>query len=124
MNTNEIPVGDEQEMAIEKEEHTPLPWVYYLHECGDYAAHIEGRDRRRPSDPGSFRSVATILKYAGKIESSANAAFIVRACNAHDDLLATLELIVLDLESNGECLETDDRRIEVCKDAIAKAAKQ
>ncbi len=55
-------------------------------------------------------------------ESEANAAFIVRACNAHEDLLNACEVALSQLtEDREEYLDSDIQQI---KDAIAKARGQ
>lgn len=56
--------------------HTPGPWV------------VEQQADTTPVITYQARDIAVIETAHG--DSKANAAFIVRACNAHDDLLAAL----------------------------------
>ena len=60
----------------------------------------------------------------------ANAAFIVRACNAHDDLVAALERILRSFEADAEqvpfvsiatCWATNSQAIAQARAALAKA---
>lgn len=56
--------------------HTPTPW------------NVEGRGNAKARcfiEAGEFRIVECVTR-----DHDANAAFIVRACNAHDDLVAAL----------------------------------
>jgi hypothetical protein len=54
--------------------------------------------------------------------SPADAAFIVRACNAHDDLVAVLEDLLCCTELNLDDIENSTRRtIETAVAVIAKA---
>ena len=50
-----------------------------------------------------------------------DAAFIVRACNSHDELLEACKAIVQDLENNGELFGTDQKRIDYLNNIIAKS---
>ena len=64
--------------------HTPTPW------------HVGMRAAERIVYDGTGWAVANATIYHAEHEGGqtlANAAFIVRACNAHDDLLAALETI-------------------------------
>lgn len=99
--------------------HTPTPW----NGCDDF---ITGAMH------GRCHSSAAGVVYANHIiawmekedaDRSANAAFIVRACNAHDELVAALErtLEILDAwgpERRGDTLERLHERITA---ALSKA---
>ena len=75
-------------------DHSPVPWRYY-------------RGRLRKAFPAMIIEIqapqgVTVIKWAGfddsdlpKAVHAANARFIVRACNSHDDLLAALEQVSL-----------------------------
>ena len=84
--------------------HTAGPWkqngatVYYELDSGltEKIAHVSGGDFRKPHP---------------------NAAFIVRACNAHDDLLDALK----DVECNLRHCDLDDDTCAKIRAAIAKA---
>ncbi len=58
--------------------------------------------------------------YVGEIYSKINAAFIVRACNAHDALLAALELCEGFCKGHQET-PANVERYRLVRDAIAKA---
>lgn len=80
--------------------HTPLPWDYFT---GRTRHHVEVAY----GAPGMGTAICSVPK-----SQEANAEFIVRACNAHYDLLAALEALY-------------DRRtsdtMAKARDAIAKA---
>lgn len=72
-------------MAQTGEKHTPLPW------------YVDRKRVRHASDARRTPAVAECfmthgLGAAGE-EDAANAAFIVRACNSHHDLLAALKAV-------------------------------
>jgi hypothetical protein len=92
-------------------EHTPTPWAVEDTGCGIEIV------------SGNF-VVAEILPADGKDptdQDRANAAFIVRACNAHDELVRALEAI-------AECATPDfddagfQRRARIDLQNIARAA--
>lgn len=58
-------------------EHTPVPW------------HVGGDGRIVYEETGY--AICNAVVYHGKWDGQENAAFIVRAANAHDDLVAALE---------------------------------
>lgn len=82
--------------------HTPTPWRNYTNNV--CAGPLKGCfiDARKNNE--STARIADVLAYGGvasQEECEANAAFIVRACNAHNDLVAVLaELYAL---VKGEC---------------------
>ena len=68
--------------------HTPTPWYTgkYSMQCGAAADHIYSRQSREPSE-----GIARCYAWVGRGEAEANASFIVRACNAHDELVEALK---------------------------------
>ena len=91
-------------------EHTKLPWIAYVENLGH----------------GHYGKIKLVtqkhldenLLAIGEIKSPHDANFIVRAVNAHDDLLAACECVEEKIDS-GEYLRTDDREYEDLKAAIA-----
>jgi len=90
--------------------HIPTPWVIKAHNT-IYKPAIYSEDRLVSTIRGGFTTEA---------EEYANAEFIVRACNAHDELVAALEGILYNF-----LRETDvsDCKLEIfnAKAALAKA---
>jgi hypothetical protein len=74
--------------------HTPGPWGINI-----------TAGNRPLIDSGSY-DIAVVSKQPGESAMHANAAFIVRACNAHDDLVAALEKIATGWHWIGECVRT------------------
>jgi len=60
--------------------HTPLPWTFQENRSGMISNDVIGSDRN------------TVACYVG----SANAAFIVKACNSHYELLQILRSVLLE----------------------------
>lgn len=105
-------------------QHTPTPWTHLLGEDGDViaivndASTLSGRKTIvRPGTPGFDSSLTTE-------QNNANAAFIVRAVNNFDPMLATLKQVQYGLElrayaeSKNIGLKQD---LEAVNAAIAKA---
>ncbi len=95
-------------------EHTATPW-YAQHR------HIYKHDWM----PGTDHAIADADKGPTEAEALANAAFIVRACNSHADLLAALE-DVMEWIRNWEPDFTDDvewRETETKARAAIEGAK-
>ena len=92
--------------------HTPGPW---------YTRH--GQISSLSSSHGC--TIANCNRTAKGIpdeEIEANAAFIVRACNAHDDLLNALQLAVATIERlERHAPNSANGTLDVAKAAIAKA---
>lgn len=67
-------------------QHTPTPWVH----DPVLPAHVYSDDAT-----GSIVATCTGFSFAPRPEAEkrANAAFIVRACNAHDELVAALRMV-------------------------------
>lgn len=80
--------------------HTPLPWTFQENRSGMISNDVIGHDRN------------TVACYVG----SKNAAFIVKACNAHYELLSAITFILSDLNS-----KLDYEAREILLAAIAKA---
>jgi len=78
-------------------EHTKTPWTVSPL-SNDTNAAIEGPD-------------GLILQTIGDTPHKANAAFVVRACNSHDELLYCLKSIINDLPSNRDWLNPDIERM-------------
>lgn len=112
--------------------HTPTPWgAGHLsdptHSCD--CPYIFGNDDRM----GCVATVAvakdgdpTATEYPDKAEAAANQAFIVRAVNSHDDLLAACQALPLDCEFTDAADFKDNSRaflaaIRLARAAIAKA---
>lgn len=92
--------------------HTPTPWRYEAATTQEGDWDIVGANNL---------GVAEILYYrAGRIqENAANAAFIVTACNAHDDLLAAAEgCLVMHAGMTPQNIEA---RWETLRISVAKA---
>ena len=65
--------------------HTPTPWE--LHQGEDYIVILRGDET---TDQGIM------------VDNLVDAAFIVQACNSHDDLLAAAELLLQQYDSSGD----------------------
>ena len=101
--------------------HTPTPWSIghsmernYIYGGGSHLACIGSRENGFfIHDDGSLN------------ESEANAAFIVRAVNSHDDLLEALEtLLALDTDGEAGCRIDPieyGRALAMARAAVAKA---
>ena len=84
--------------------HTPVPWL--VHEWGKGCTIVEAQVRVTEK-PGILMQGQRAL---AKELTRANAEFIVRACNAHDELLAALERL---LEATGGCDFRDNANDEI-----------
>lgn len=87
-----------------EKKHTPLPWV-----CQGNIVTKDGN------------TIARTPAYRPADEETANAAFIVRACNAHDDLVAVVEKLTRLFAPRTEM--SLHLKIEVWNEAIAALAK-
>lgn len=88
--------------------HTPGPWVIIDEFPLDFYQRI----------PGGFAYLGECVATAVKGEGEATAAYIIRACNAHEDLVRALELAVPELVAY---YGKDHFAVNVCRQAIAKA---
>lgn len=100
------------------QKHTLLPWVVFEDESADGIGTFIGNEQTK-----------TIIAHLGKDgETSAgyckpNAAHIVKCVNMHDELVAALVKIALDLDSKIQAADIEDLSfaLNTAKDAIAKA---
>jgi len=93
--------------------HTPTPWKLETRKPGQFA--IKG-------DDGTY-TVALIETFDPRVEhaeDSANAAFIVRAVNSHEELLAIVKDIYDDENDITRRKHSDEMRFRM-EEAIAKA---
>lgn len=87
--------------------HTHTPTPYIVHYNTDENQHCIVSEERTDSQ---WNRVVAVVGQAGKApqhitkENEANAAFIVRACNAHDALVEALELIAASGTQNADVL--------------------
>lgn len=75
-------------------EHTPGPWII----DPAYPSEVQTSDLNTICSVWHAHAAGETITVRGVLEcsleeSAANAAFIVRACNAHDDLVAALEAV-------------------------------
>ena len=96
--------------------HTPGPWLLSGNNrtVGFYRTL---RDRESGTEIPQFCAVANVFERTGDTE--ANAAFIVRACNSHDDLVAAARSAELILDVLDDRL--GDAALSRLRAAIAKA---
>ena len=78
---------------------TPGPWLY-----GELSESIIGPRAAPVCDFDNARDTFSVPE----TEIAANAAFIVRACNAHDELVAALREIIAAFDGDTECTEILD----------------
>lgn len=99
--------------------HTPTPW-----EVDESGIQVDAAN-------GSATSIAFCAgtrpgknwsgtDYATKRHQQANAAFIVRACNAHEQLVAALRGLIKLVDENGLCMD-ECATYEAAIDALAAA---
>ena len=92
--------------------HTPTPWF-------NWGTYHQGR---RPTicskAPGSGYSVGSEI---ASVNTDADAAFIVKAVNSHEELLGELKSLVAWIEEFPERAESMERQLNNAKVAIAKA---
>ena len=94
-------------------EYTPGQWL--VHEWGDGCTIVEAQVRVT-SAPGLRMQGQKVL--AQKL-TRANAEFIVRACNSHDELLRALEVCLEFVQQCESCAGTgklQDTDIDACRD--------
>ncbi len=97
-------------------EHTPVPWTIQNANDNYTQYQIEAK---------GWGIIARVEDISN--ESHANAQFIVSACNCHEELLETLERLLLECETNNdfaaECEGPEWDAMEAAKAAIAKAKR-
>ncbi len=102
-------------------EHTPTPWTIEPPTQDDLDHDIYGMRIIGGGDPEIFRHVvARVEKYTGT--SEADGAFILRACNSHDELIAKLKLMTAIVE--GREVDSPWWEAEDSRELIAKVENQ
>ena len=98
--------------------HTPTPWRYHNVKSGRYSEchYILADAYSTPTVIDGRDQIATC--YGLSDETVANAAFIVRACNAHADLLAALNAYTTALAAFA--IEQPDMKVGEVLDYLAK----
>lgn len=102
-----------QEDVNMKSKHTPTPWSQFIynkkkpHEIVISVPYSDGTDH-----------LCTIDSSARPEENRANAKFIVRACNSHDELLQACKEALIGLHCNGDF---SSHRHNIIEQAIIKA---
>lgn len=98
--------------------HTPVPWTAGFHGLTVDAVHPVRNDATGTTP------LAFTTGYFGLEQQEANTAFIVRACNAHDDLVAALRAVVAcgALDRSGADANTANA-LAVARAAIRKATE-
>jgi hypothetical protein len=97
--------------------HTPVPWEVVPNDGTEPSILIRTTTGRHQDGE---KDVCLIDDTSS--ESYANAVFIVRACNSHDDLLAALEAMLTQWKSwDLKGSPTDDEIMENAENAIRKA---
>lgn len=110
-------------------QHTPTPW-----HTDKYSAYIWGPAQEMIADTSMGdlpdNAIVRARGVGGKLPIKANVAFIVRACNAHGDLLAALQACLkwhVDLVNSGDAgfwNPEDDDCVKQARAAISKAMAQ
>lgn len=85
-----------------KTKHTPTPWIMQKGYMGGFVVTTADQGRNEDFITGTSGDEAYV--------SEANAAFIVRACNAHDELVAIIEKIM----KNDDDLAAGCPEHEIC----------
>lgn len=99
--------------------HTPTPWKFTT-EDAEYGTSII-----TCSDDGYIGEVGAPFVEIAE-ESKANAAFIVRACNSFDDLVAALQGVVSELEAYdapSDPMHPQNVRLRNARAALAKCGE-
>ena len=107
--------------------HTPVPWMYFRNFRDNLCicknpVNISTNSRTNLSPSATNNDYEWVAELCAQSSTSptaeANAAFIVRACNSHDELLEALEYIISCIDS-GEMFEVV--KFDKARAAIAKA---
>ena len=96
-------------------QHTPIPWVMH-----PFSAKYKNEGFCINATDEDATRIADVTNHY-YVPSEANAHFIVQACNAHDDLLAVLKVMVFTRAIREHLEETDPMALEQARAAIAKA---
>ena len=96
--------------------HTPGPWEICKHGTPEafpqYGVYAEGNQNDH-----------VIVKGDNQENAEANAAFIVRACNSHYEMLEALKQYIRYMDANGMPVGDDDIRILIPSE-LARNARQ
>lgn len=101
--------------------HTPGPWVVEesrVQDTGTLFETIRSEPISTSKEPDTGDIAYLTLRQR---EVRANAAFIVRACNAHDDLLALAREVASQFDDVKHPLSVEGRLRDAARAAIAKA---
>ncbi len=107
-------------------QHTPTPWTLVVNKDRRNVWGTPAWDGRMPEVIGADGHVIADIRWNGKNQERGvyNAETIVRAVNAHDDLVAALKvgLACVEAEGNGKCSPTAWWKFEqTARAALAKA---
>lgn len=106
--------------------HTPPPWKT-LHEAGNngFANTIAGDFTDLPTGERAQYTIGHLGRIGEKVSDvdEANAAFIVRACNAHDELIAALQDFVNGASSNDITSDHDETFANLMRNSREVLAK-
>lgn len=107
--------------------HTPTPWDYG-YQGGKYG---KGELLITGDKGEEYSALVGQIHTIDPKEAEANAAFIVRACNAHDELVAALECAAESIEAFGaQAAKLPEQKEQLRKDmsvvlrALAKARRE
>lgn len=100
--------------------HTPAPWVVSESEKKCLAI-FPGNEHGRPR---ALCSIAWVQSWNDTADDAANAAFICRAVNCHDELLDVLVRVMKEIEHGGASGTALRAMTEDAHAAIAKARGQ
>ena len=106
-----------------KNKHTPLPWKVepiYNNKTGEIQYYIKDINQDTIADLYFTRSIDGETKFFPHPNSEANAAFIVRACNSHYELLEALKDLT-DAIKDGMGKSAINLRVSLAEEAIARA---
>lgn len=112
-------------MTTTTAKHSPTPWKVLpdTHKIGGHPNHLFRfiATANWTEDDGDFSATGEIIaKLTDSQNIAANASFIVRACNAHDDLLAALKNLLGGIELQG-VFSHDHPDLVAARAAIRKA---
>lgn len=99
--------------------HTATPWFVEKMDYKSSSFYIRGTDANGKRMAWAKGAVAHIPR-STVMPSKANAKFIVRACNAHDDLVRALKGLLIELEFSAAQTDSGNLYAEVGKDNIKK----
>lgn len=117
-------------MTTTTAKHTRTPWKVLpdTHKIGGHPNHLFRfiATANWTEDDGDFSTTGEIIaKLTDSQNIAANASFIVRACNAHDDLLAACEALSRRMDAWARCgnppQHEDKAAMSMARAAIRKA---